>query len=103
MSEPPANLAELVKAIKATHGVDATWIESVPVVETFQGKVAWEGVVEVFAVAHPKATRVYAWTFLPSDQHDRTRTVAVLGAGPVVDAQTAVKIAIAAEAQRHVN
>lgn len=93
----------LVKAIRATHGVDATWLKIVPVVERFRGEVAWEGVVEVIAVTHPKATRVYAWTFLPSDQHDHTRTITVLGAGPVVDAQTAARAAILAEARKGVN
>jgi hypothetical protein len=28
-------------------------MESVPVRETFEGQVAWEGDVEVFAVEHP--------------------------------------------------
>lgn len=41
-------------------GVAATNLETVPVRETFQGQMAWEGEVEVFEVGHPSgATRCY--------------------------------------------
>jgi hypothetical protein len=32
---------------------EATHLKTVPIREVFQGKVAWEGEVEVFAVTHP--------------------------------------------------
>jgi hypothetical protein len=34
-------------------------LETVPVVETLQGKTVWEG--EVFTLTHPKAKKGYAW------------------------------------------
>jgi|HubBroStandDraft_6_1064221.scaffolds.fasta_scaffold214732_3 hypothetical protein len=41
----------------------ATLAQSAPVLETFEGKPVWEGVVHVFDLAgHPTATRVYAWS-----------------------------------------
>lgn len=100
MPQPPPNLSELLTAIKATHGLDATWIESAIVVETFRGATVWEGVVEVFAVEHAKASRVYAWSFRPDDTTTRMKTIAVLGAGPVVDARAAVRAMLIAESRK---
>jgi hypothetical protein len=34
-------------------------IETVPVVETFNGETIWEGMVEVFAVSNPPPSRAY--------------------------------------------
>ena len=57
-----AGLPALIEAIRHLHGLEATWLESVPVVETHEGQTVWAGEVQVFAVEHPKATRVYAWS-----------------------------------------
>ena len=35
----------LQKAIKETHGCDSRHVESVPVVEQFENKIAWQGTV----------------------------------------------------------
>jgi hypothetical protein len=57
-------LQQLADAIRHTHGVAATHLETVPVRETFQGQVAWEGEVEVFEVGHPSgAMRCYGWGY----------------------------------------
>jgi len=37
----------LKKAILDLHDCKATWIESVPVKEEFEGEVVWEGVVVI--------------------------------------------------------
>ena len=82
-------------AIKHLHGCDSKWVESVPVHETFKGKTVWDGEVQVYyLIGHPTATRAYAWSF-ETDQGKR-RFVAVLEAGPVKDAATAVRASIAA-------
>ncbi len=92
----PAGLPALLDAIRHMHGVDATWIESGPVRETFRGEVAWDGEVQVFQVAHPSgAQRAYAWSH-EAGEGGRRRFVAVLGLGPVVDAVSAVRASIAA-------
>jgi hypothetical protein len=92
----------LLKAIRASHGVEATWIESVPIVETFRGQVAWDGTVHVFAVDHPKTKRVFAWSFFPDDASERRRVTAVLGVAPLDDPRRAVQAAIVAEARQRV-
>jgi hypothetical protein len=93
------DLEALRTAIRNLHGVDSTWIESVPVHETFQGETVWQGEVQVFDLTnHPKAKRAYAWSY--ATEGTKRRYMAVLGLGPVKDAATAVRVAIAADAQR---
>lgn len=56
---------ELKHAIEVQHGGTATFVQSVPVKETFDGATVWEGSVHVFdLVGNPKATRAYAWSSL---------------------------------------
>ena len=51
-------IAELKAAFLKLHNCDADYIETVPVVEEWQGETIWEGDVEVFTIrGHPKATR----------------------------------------------
>jgi hypothetical protein len=89
----------LREAIKHTHGVEATLLESVPVKEVFQGHVVWDGEVQVFEmVDHPTAKRAFAWSY--ATEGARRRFYTVLAAGPVTDAVTAVRAAIASDARR---
>jgi hypothetical protein len=54
-------VGELRRAIEVQHGGRATLVQSVPVVETFDGETVWEGVVHVFDLTgNPNATRAYA-------------------------------------------
>jgi hypothetical protein len=63
----------------------------------FDGKTAWDGVVEVFRlIRHPKAKHCFAWSY--QDGHE-TKTTAVLEIPPVNSAESAVKVAIAAKAR----
>jgi hypothetical protein len=53
------HIPELRTVIHKLHGGKAKHIESVPVTELFQGRVVWDGVVEVFKLkGHPKADKV---------------------------------------------
>ena len=94
---PHRKITQLKNAIRATHGCESLHVKSVPVVEQFEGKIAWKGRVEVFdLVGHPQAKRAYAWTYRDGDQN---KTVAVLELPPVDSPQIAVKVAIAAKAK----
>ena len=89
----------LKQAIRDLHGCDSTWVESVPVKETFQGETVWEGVIQVFDLhGHPTATRAYAWSHA-IDYSERRRYVAVLHQGPVDSPEAAVREAIVQEQQ----
>jgi hypothetical protein len=69
---------QLKQAIESQHGGTATFVQSAPVREAFEGRPVWEGVVHVFDFAgHPKATRAYAWSS-PVEGPDRRRFFAVL-------------------------
>jgi len=87
----------LKEAIRNLHGCDSTWVESVPVKETFEGQIVWEGEVQVFdLIGHPTAKRCYAWSHATGGS-DKRRFVAVLHQGPVDSPQAAVRGAIVQE------
>ena len=97
-----AGLPALIEAIRHLHGLEATWLESVPVHEQHEGETVWEGEVQVFAVEHPKATRVYAWSHeTEGGPKGRRRFHAVLGAAPVDGPVMAVRTAVLAEVRQN--
>ena len=90
-------IAELQAVFLKLHGCDADYVETVPVIETFQGETIWQGDVEVFDIrGHPKATRGYGWGYVETESGGR-RYFTVLELPPVDSPQTAVKIAIRSE------
>jgi hypothetical protein len=92
-------IAELQSVFLKLHGCEATYVETVPVVEEFQGETIWQGDVEVFDIrGHPKATRGYGWGYVASESGGQ-RYFTVLELPPVDSAQTAVKAAIMSEIQ----
>lgn len=89
--------SELKLAIESQHGGTATFAQSVPVRETFEGEPVWEGIVHVFDLTgHPQATRAYAWSS-PIEGSDKRRFFAVLQMGAIKSPQDAVRAAIVAE------
>lgn len=90
-------IAEIQSVFLKLHGCEATYVETVPVVEEFQGQRIWQGDVEVFDLkGHPKATRGYGWGYTTTDEGGR-RYFTVLELPPVDSPQTAVKAAIMSE------
>ena len=91
-------IAELRAAILKMHGCESKYLESVPVLETFQGETVWEGEVEVFELrGHAKATKAYAWGHATGKNDQARRYVTVLDLPPVSSPQTAVRAAIMQE------
>ncbi len=91
-------IEELQQVINKLHGVRSTHVKSVSVKEEFQGKVVWDGIVEVFELhGHPKATHAYAWTHETDDPNQPKRSVTVLKIPPAVSPETAVRVAIMQE------
>jgi hypothetical protein len=89
--------SELKRAVGAQHGCTATFVQSVPVKETFDGKTVWDGVVHVFTIhGHPKANKAYAWSS-PIEGSDKRRFFAVLHQTPVTSPVEAVRAAIVGE------
>jgi hypothetical protein len=92
------HIQELREIIHRLHGAEATYRESVPVKEVFNGETVWEGIVEVFdLIGHPKASRAYAWTNETGDPANPQYHVTVLHLGPIKSAADAVRAAIVQE------
>src|SRR5215471_18654648 len=88
---------QLREAVERMHRGTATFAQSVPVHETFEGKSVWEGGVHVFELAdHPAATRAYAWSS-PIEGSTKRRYFAVLHQPPVDSPRAALRAAIVAE------
>ena len=91
-------IGELRAAFLRLHGCDAVYLETVPVVEEFQGQTIWEGDVEVFELeGHPKATRGYGWGHVTGERDQGRRYFTILELPPVDSPQTAVRAAIMSE------
>ena len=91
----PKDVTALKDAIRAMHGCESLYVESVLVKE--EGQTAWEGNVEVFElVGHAKAKRAYAWSYRDGDE---MKSIVVLQIPPVDSAEGAVKVSIANKAQ----
>lgn len=89
--------SELKSAVEAQYGCTATFVQSVPVKETFEGETVWGGVVHVFTIhGHPKASKAYAWSS-PIEGSDKRRFFVVLHQPPVTSPVEAVRAAIVAE------
>lgn len=96
----PAGIPALLDAIRHLHGCEARHVETVRVHERSpNGETVWAGYVEAFELTgHPSATRAYAWT--EATTGTKRRFFAVLQAGPVKDAATAVRASILADARK---
>lgn len=93
------SIDQLKTAVESQHGGMATFVESVPVTETFEGKTVWDGAVAVFNLSGnkgPNATRAYAWSSAVEGSNKR-RFFAVLHLGGIRSPQDAVRAAIVAE------
>jgi hypothetical protein len=90
-------IAKLKDAVETMHKCKAQHVGSKPVIETFSGEIAWDGVVEIFDLeGHPKTTRCYAWSFSEDNEPQYTTAPQI---PPVDSPESAVKVAIAAKAK----
>lgn len=88
-------IPELRETIRRLHRCEASHTRTESVCERVDGRVLWEGRVEVFALlGHDEALRCYAWG--GADEQGRWSVTTVLAIPPVVSASTAVLAAIAA-------
>jgi hypothetical protein len=95
-----AYLTEIITAFRTLHGCEAEFMYTVPVKETFRGKTAWEGDVELFKLAgHPKTSFGYGWGFPNEKRGGKLDVVTVLELPPVGTPEDAVKAYIAATAK----
>jgi len=94
-------IARLQSTVEHLHKCGAIHCASVPVHEVFRGQTVWEGEVEVFdLIGHPQAMRAYGWSHADGKDDLDEKFVTVLEIPPIESAQTAVKVAIAADIQK---
>ncbi len=94
----PEYVEHLRKAISKTFGLDSAHIETVKVVETFRGKVMFNGDVEVFTVTgQSDVARAYAWA---EDIATGSNSTVVLERPPIKTALDAVRAALASAVKR---
>jgi len=87
----------LKQAVEFQLGGEATFVQSVPVHESFKWQTVWNGSVHIFnLIDSPSgATRAYAWSSgLPDGSR---RCIAVPHVPPVVGPKEAVRAVITAE------
>jgi hypothetical protein len=98
------HIEELQEVIRKPHGAESTHVETVPVVETFNGQTIWEGHVEVFDLQdHPSASRIYAWSHDTDDPSSPKRHVTVLHLPPAITPRKAVQVSIASDYREQQN
>lgn len=91
-------IKELHDVILRLHGAESTYLRSVLVTEKLQGRIVWDGTVEVFKLqGHPVASRAYAWAFDAETPKPHREYVAVLRVAPVTSPKLAVRAAIIQE------
>lgn len=91
-------LERLQLTVRHLHKCDAIYDRTVPVTESFQGTVIWNGEVEVFTLrGHPKAKTCYAWSVADGKHDEQEKFITVLELPPVNSPEAAVKVAIASE------
>jgi hypothetical protein len=73
-------LEKIQRAVEKTVGGAVSHVETVPVAESFQGKLIWKGIVEVFRVNNPPPDKAYGWIVAAQGGPDY---VAVLGTHPI--------------------
>ena len=79
--------------IRRLHGCEASHVVTVPLTDQFQGKIRWQGEVEMFDLhGHPQANRCYAWAYL--DEDNKQQFTAVLEMPPVDSPRAAVRAAL---------
>jgi hypothetical protein len=91
------NKDRLRNAVERLLDCKAHATRSVSIIDTFDSKTMWEGVVHVFDLTeHPSATRAYAWSSPIKGSHER-RYCAVLHVAPVTSPIEAVRAAAVLE------
>ncbi len=84
----------LAIAVESMHNCKATYVKSIAVKESFEGKPVWEGSVHKFnIVGNPTAQVAYAWTS-PIVGSKKRRVFAVLEIAPIKSAVDAVRASI---------
>ena len=88
-------IRRLQDAIRHLHGSECRHIATVPLTEQSQGRIIWQGDVEMFDLTgHPQAKRCYAWSSVDDEKKEHLNVVLELP--PVDSPRAAVRTALVA-------
>lgn len=89
------HIEQLKELIEREYGTTAKHVETVTVLETFNGETIWDGEVEVFEVPEfSDADQVFAWDF---DDDSGQQQVTVAQIPPATTPENAVKAYIVSQ------
>lgn len=92
-------ISELQKAIRHNFGCESKHVSEEEITEMHEGRIAWQGAVQVFDLIGHSAPRCYAWSHA-TDKPKIRRFVTVLHVPPVDSARAAVRAAAVTEFRR---
>ena len=85
---------ELKEVVENLHNCVASFIEDIAVIEKFENKTIWKGIVSIFNLKdHQQATKAYAWAS-PTENTKKHRYYAVLNIPPIDSPEKAVRASI---------
>lgn len=91
---------DLKRAIERLHHCQAFFQEDIAVLEKFDEKTVWQGIVSVFDIkGHPQSSKCYAWSS-PIEGSTKRRYYAVLHIPPVDSPEKAVRASIVYDQKR---
>jgi len=91
--------SEVREAVEKLHSCRASLKNALTIIERFEGKPVWEGVVHVFDVqGHPEASICYAWSS-PITGSTKRRYYAILRLPPIESPGDAVRASIIRDMQ----
>ena len=89
----------LTLAVEKACGQRVEHLESVPVIETFRGKVLWEGMVEIYTLPLSPPERAYAWT--ENEGSDDLQFIVIRGLPPINSPLDAVRAWIVSQIRKN--
>ena len=90
----------LQQVIRNVHGCESRHLETIHVLEKFEGQIVWDGKVEIFELSDPFAGRkCFAWGCVEERPRKQRRYVTVLDAPNVTSAGQAVRASLISDSR----
>ena len=90
----------LQQVIRNVHGCESRYLESIHVLEKFEGEIVWNGTVEIFELSDPfDGRKCFAWGCVEERPRKQRRYVTVLEAPNVTSAEQAVRASLTSDSR----
>ena len=96
----PGQIEILQQVIRNVHGCESSHLETIHVLETYEGQTVWEGDVEVFELQDAfNGRRCFAWGCVDEHPRKQRRYITVMAAPNVQTAEEAVRASLTSDAR----